>query len=572
MKCKKYKGALFMRFDFYRSISRAVVVALALGSVVVMPSAYAAQSMSKPGEDINEQLPSSSASVENVTPDAPVEHPEVKFTLKGISLDAPDLKLNKAKVSEILAPALNREITLSELNGYIDQVTAYCRSHGYPAAAAYLPAQETSDGSVRVEVIPGRYGKVTIDNKSRLKEGIIKGFINNLTKGRIIETRPLETALYGISDLSGTKAVAVLSAGEEFGTSDLTVRVEDGKQSNTVLYAENYGSRSTGRYRYGLQESLYDVGGTGGKLNVGTLISNDHLHNYYVNYEALVGRGGTTLGVGYSRMDYQVGGKIGANLHPEGNADTISLFGSSPIYHETNRKLKFTYGYDYRDMQDEFDGWYGSIMNRDKHSHSVHAGIDGFEQWRESGTLLDYDLTLRTGTLGFDSTTWGGKILDKATNAEGRYTKAEANVTAVQALGHKTDVMVKLSGQRASKNLDGSEQMYLGGANGVRAYAQAEGSGDDGWLGTMELRYYTDLPGLVLSTYLDGGHVNVVHDGSSGGRSLKGWGLGVSYTKPNDWFARFDYARRIGGIKGVDVMSDEQKDKSRMWFILGKIW
>ena len=47
--------------------------------------------------------------------------------------------------------------------------------------------------------------------------------------------------------------------------------------------------------------------------------------------------------------------------------------------------------------------------------------------------------------------------------------------------------------------------MYLGGANGVRAYPQGEGSGDEGVLGTLELRYHTNLPGLILSTYFDAG-------------------------------------------------------------------
>lgn len=561
-----------MKFSSRRSIARAVAVAMSLSAFgLFMPSALAVPSLSQPGQDINEQMPRGEADVENVMPAAPSENEEIKFTLKNINLDAPDLRLNKEKLTGILSPALNREITLGELNSIIDQVTAYCRSHGYPASAAFVPAQQVAeDGTIHIQVIPGRYGKVIIDNHSRLKDDIIQGFINNLKPGNIIETESLETALFSISDLSGTKAVAVLAAGSEFGTSDVTVRVEDGKQSNTVLYTENYGSRSSGRYRYGLQESIYDVGGTGGKINLGTLISNSRMHNFYANYEALVGRGGTTLGIGYSKMDYQLGGPVGASLHPEGTANTLSIFGSTPIFHTTSHKMKVTYGYDYRRMKDEFDeNNLSSFMNRKKHSHSAHVGVEGFERWTETGTLLNYDLSLRSGRLGLDSTTPYGKLLDDATNAEGGYTKLEANLTGVQALGHRTDVMVKLSGQRASKNLDGSEQIYLGGANGVRAYPQAEGAGDDGWLGTIEFRYYTDLPGLVLSTYLDGGHVNLRHDGSYGGETLKGWGIGVSYTKPNDWFARFDYARRIGSDPH---MSDEAKSRARMWFILGKIW
>ena len=82
-----------------------------------------------------------------------------------------------------------------------------------------------------------------------------------------------------MSDATGARAVGVLSPGREFGTSKLTVRIEDSKESNTIFYVENYGSPSTGRYRYGLQETLYDPSGTGDKVNVGGLISNGSLRN-----------------------------------------------------------------------------------------------------------------------------------------------------------------------------------------------------------------------------------------------------------------------------------------------------
>jgi hemolysin activation/secretion protein len=120
--------------------------------------------------------------------------------------------------------------------------------------------------------------------------------------------------------------------------------------------------------------------------------------------------------------------------------------------------------------------------------------------------------------------------------------------------------------------------MYLGGASGVRAYPQGEGSGDEGIMATIEPRFYTKVPGLVFSTYFDIGHIMYYNDGSSystpegrpaSSMTLKGYGAAISYTKPNDWFARLDYARRIGGDPNL---SEKAKAKGRLWFMLGKIW
>lgn len=554
-----------MKAKFFRRLSLGVAAAVMLG--VWTGNVEAVSSLSKPGEEIEKAQPGADASVKTDLPAIPAEQQETRFTVSNVRLDAQELKLNKEALAKILSESVGVETTLSAFNQTVDKVTAYCRSHGYPASAAYVPAQESSDGTVTIKVIPGRYGEVRIENNSRLKDDVIRGFLKGLKQGDIIRTSKLETALYSISDLSGTKAIGVLSPGKDFGTSDLTIRVEDGKNTNTVLYAENYGSKSSGPYRFGVQESLYNVGGTGARINVGALVSNDNLHNYYVNYETLVGHGGTKLGIGFSRMDYALGGvmrELGAN----GTANTVSLFGSRPIYHLDNRKLEWRFGYDYRDLKDDLDKF--PNLNSKKHSHSVHLGLGGYNRW--AGSAVDYGVTLTTGTLSGDSDR--ARDFARLTETDGAFTKLEATATGIQALGHQTDVMLKVSGQTAFNNLDSSEEMYLGGANGVRAYPQGEGSGDEGVLGTLELRYHTNLPGLILSTYFDAGYTRSMHNATAAvpnnfGTTLKGWGVGISYTKPNDWFARFDYARRIGGFDG---MSSDAASKDRMWFIVGKIW
>lgn len=488
---------------------------------------------------------------------------QVRFDIANFRLEAPELDLDKAALTKILQDGMGRERTLASLNATINEITMYARRHGYPAAAAYLPVQETSDGMITIRVIPGRIGAVKIDNQSRLRQDVAESFLHGLKKGEILRSNSLETALYSISDASGARAVGVLAPGADFGETELTVRLEDGKGDSTVVYAENYGSVSTGRYRYGVQHSMYNVEGTGAKFKIGGLVSNASMHNFYLNYEMLAGRGGTTIGLGYSRMDYELGGSF-RDLHADGTADTVSLFGNVPLYHTSNRSLRFTYGYDYRNLVDRI---YDGQTKWKKHSYVLHAGVEGMV--RAPGLVTEYTANLSTGTLALDSD--GARQLEMVNHTEGRFSKAEASVRVVQALGARTDATLFLSGQVASRNLDSSEDFSLGGASGVRAYPQGEGSGDTGYLASLEVRYYTPIPGLVASTYFDMGHVNFYRDprSGSGGATLKGYGFGLAYTRPNDWFARLDYARRIGGYED---MSKGALAKGRMWFILGKLW
>jgi hemolysin activation/secretion protein len=244
----------------------------------------------------------------------------------------------------------------------------------------------------------------------------------------------------------------------------------------------------------------------------------------------------------------------------EGYSHTVSLYGKTPLQNSGANGLNLIYAYNYRKLTDEFNG----VNFGDRHSHSFSVGVNGRN--RTAVNALQYNVTLHTGTLGTDSDT--AETLAKAGGTKGRFTKGTMDATAVQKLGGPFDVLLKLSGQKAASNLDSSEHIYLGGARGVRAYPQGEASGDEGLLGTLELRYHTKVPGLTLSTYFDAGSVKI-QKSVAGSTTLKGWGIGLTYSKPNDWFARFDYARRIGFADGL---SQDANSKQRMWFIAGKMF
>ena len=535
------------------------------GVAAVGATGFAAPSLARPGADVAGEKPAPEIGLEDHTPRYQQAGDDAQFTIENFIMEAPDLFLDKEELTRILEEGMGEQKTMAQLRRTVDALTSYCRTHGYPAAAVYLPPQDSPDGIVVLRVLPGRYDEIVIENNSRLKDRVARGIIAGLKSDDIITTAKLETALYSVSDATGARAVGVLSPGTAFGTSKLTVRIEDSKESNTVFYVENYGSPSTGRYRYGLQETLYDPSGTGDKVSAGALISNGSLRNFYANYETVVGHGGTTLGAGISRMNYKIGGAL-ADIGAEGKSLTFTIFGQTPLYHLTNRSLMLRYGYNYRTLNDDITAF---ELEGKKHTHSIYAGLVGMQQL-QGGTSLNYNANLTIGKLSYDSLY--SEILGQLNRTEeGSYVKLEAELSAVQRLGHASDFLVKVAGQKASRNLDSSEEFYLGGPNGVRAYAQGEGAGDEGLLSTAELRWHAPVQGLTFSTFYDVGTARLSrHSFTNDNRvTLRGWGLGAAYNKSGDWFARLDYARRIGLDASV---SPRNSARNRVWFMAGKIW
>ena len=537
-----------------------IVLTLPLAAALLLPSsAFAATNLPQSDAHLPEK-PQENA-LESHLPTAGGGSAAAAFRLVRIDIEQDGTQLSAAALDERTAPYLRRTLSEADVNALLAALTNDARRCGYPAAAAYLPPQTHSDGTLTIRILAGRYGKINIENSAAVSDGQLKRMTHALREGAAIEGKSLETALYNIAALGGIEVAGLLSPGTAFGTSDLTIRVKDGKRQSYVLYSENYGSRTSGRYRYGVQASLSNITRSGDRLSLAAMLSNEDLRNYSVTYTRPVGVDGSMLGLGISRMDYELSGAF-RRLGAQGHADTVSLFGTSPLLRTARDSLSITYGWDSRKLKDEYKN---VGMTLEKHSNAAHIGVRG--EMVRPRTRLTYDLTAYHGTIASDSAMAERQM--RRAGTEGSFTKGVLNLGVRQELGGRFHLNMRAQMQAAGDNLDSSEEIYLGGANGVRAYPQGEGSGDSGYLASAELVYRTGIPHLDLSTYYDTGHVVYAHDGADGGTTLRGWGIGVSYSRPGDYFLRLDWARRIGLARNA---SEEAKAKNRLWFMVGKVW
>ena len=200
-----------------------------------------------------------------------------------------------------------------------------------------------------------------------------------LKKGDIIRTNKLEKALRNLRDLPGIGVDAALAPGSQQGTSNLTVKLRHHDIDSYVVYAENYGSRSAGRYRYGAQAEWRNLEGSGSRLNVGGLISNANQHGYNVGFETPVGHSATTVGIGYSYSNYELGNDY-RRWGVKGYSHTVSLYGKTPLQNSGANGLNLIYAYNYRKLTDEFNG----VNFGDRHSHSFSVGLNGRNRTAET--------------------------------------------------------------------------------------------------------------------------------------------------------------------------------------------
>ncbi len=440
-------------------------------------------------------------------------------------------------------------LSLNDLRRMASRITDFYNSSGYFVAQAYLPAQAVSGGVVTIAVIEGRYGKIILKNGSGLHDGVANSRLSALRPGDVVNNKPLERQLLLLSDVPGVAVKSTLMPGEAVGTSDLMVEITPARQVSGSIEADNAGNRYTGYYRLGGSVNLNNPLGLGDVASIRGLVSDGGLTYVRGSYQVPIGL--LTVGVAYARLDYRLRREF-APLRAHGSADIASLYASYPLLRSYHANVYLLAGGDLKQFHDVVDAT-GSVS--DRHSQVGSLGLSGDEHDRSGGTWWSVgwsfgNLDIRTPAL---------RALDAVTaQSNGGFHKVNASLGRLQTISGPVSIYVAGRGQLASKNLDISEKMELGGAYGVRAYPEGEAYGDQGYIVTAEARLALEalsrhVPGDVqLFGLVDHGEVRFDRNRFSAApntASLSAIGAGVTWADNNNFLLKLSYAHRLGSAR-----------------------
>jgi hemolysin activation/secretion protein len=501
--------------------------------------------------------------------ETPLQKEGYKIQVTGFRITGQTI-YSEDKLQELIKDSRNQELTLSELEVVARRIAQYFKEQGYMVANAFIPAQDIKDGIVEITVAPGRYGGLDIRNHSRLSDKTAEEMLSNIKSGDYVKKGLLDRVLLLMSDTGGISIKATLAPGQANGTSDLIVEISDTNELTSEFSMDNYGNRYTGQDRRNLKLNYNNLSGKGDVLNLDGDNSGGGMNNFNLGYALPVGRQGARVGVGYSQLHYTLGQDFEA-LDAHGTDKTTTLYGMYPLVRSRNYDLYSLIEYDHRKLQDRIDQ-YNSLT--DKHADVWTFGLMGNSRDKfHGGGVNNFALNIISGRLTIDGGQDMYSIPAKTVDSEGlqtagSYTKASLTFNRLQYINDRLNVYLGFTGQLASKNLDSSEKLFIGGANGVRAYPQGEAAGDQGYLLTGELRWSLPTPSLQLAAFVDGGSVkidkNPITSSGDNRRTLAGAGLGLILNSRKDYTVRVDYAWKISSSAATADI-----DKNGRWWVKG---
>ena len=444
-------------------------------------------------------------------------------------------------------------ITIEQLDAIALSVTEFYRERGLILATAFVPEQEVTDGVIKLNVLEGRLGNVTVSNNNIFSESVISAAFSDEMGEAVTEER-IESALRRINDLPGVRVRGSFSPGQNVGETSLNLGVLDEKAWNSSVIMDNYGAEATGEIRLFATTEWLNIREKGHRLLIGALRSEGPDSTLYglAEYELPVTKDGKgKLKATVSRNEFSVGESAAL---PEiiGETDNAGLLGSYQFVRSRTLNIGAQAAYTYKDVLFDVDGI--QQLSTDQQIESFSVSAEYTQLWDEQQFLLSGRVGVEQGHI------ISGEVQDQSTD----FTKTVVALNLLQRFSVFNwltkdesffNFVVKVNSQYSPKFLSSVEQFSLGGPNAVRAFSVSDVSVDSGaYLGAelffdmpIDLVSRFNLPLEPIKPFVFFDYAYGVSRRPGGGEDLdaqvKGYGLGLRATMPGRFNLNMVFAK-----------------------------
>ena len=545
-----------------------------------------AGSLLKSEEDIKsyKKIPRSIPKIDKEKQDKskPIEDLKSSIFVNEIKFTGKIKKFKITKLQSLLKDFLNKKLTFSEINEAVDLIQEFYLVNDFFLAKVTLPEQEVVDGIIYININEGQLDTkdpyiIKTDNL-RLYKDVLSDYLENaLSTG--ITKNGLERALLNINDLPGISAVSTIQPGVEQGSSKIVINVVEDDLVTGNITLDNHGNRYTAKQRSTIKIDVNNPSKIGDKLTITKTFNDDQKFDFsQFDYEVPVGQSGLKAFALASRLEFEIGKELKTNPVSLGNADTYEVGLKYPIQRTNNQSVFLKTSFEKKEIYNETTG----VLTNDKNVEKAKIEFDfegrnifqndSISGISVSGIFGELDLSKVNSDYTNDQSSTGAKT-------HGDFSKALFDIYHIHRFTDKINFKYYGSLQYASKNLDSSEKMSLGGISGVRAYPSGEASGDEGYKFSFEVQYDLSRPDmdfdLIGTLFYDYGKIRQYKDSSNitlttpNEYNLSGWGVSFDLIANERVKLNLGWAQAIGDNDGQSSSgnnSDGRGGSSRAWF------
>ncbi|MGT3162133.1 ShlB/FhaC/HecB family hemolysin secretion/activation protein [Yersinia enterocolitica] len=491
---------------------------------------------------------------------------------------------NKALRGAII-PWLGQSLTFSDLQSMTLAVTRFYRQQGFVAAQAILPPQTIREGMVVIRIIAGRLDNPEVNNLSRLNTDFATAVIESNSCSKEVgffgnkdcaaspaELSRLERTALILNEIPGVDAALALKPGTQSGMTRIYADITPGQAAMGYIGIDNQGNDYSGHNRLLVGAAINNLTGWGDQLRTDLLLSSSaDVFNGMLDYNFPINTYGTRAVLNYSYLDYTLKGPFEI-LDARGHSNRWGINLSHPWIRNSAARIDANAGYHQSKMRDALI----LLPEQKRNLDAGEFGIGGTFSAVPRG-LSHFNLLGTVGHLSLDDEF--SQSMNSLTGIGGTFARFNYRAGHDQGFGPYFSFFNQFTGQMASKNLDSSQKLLLGGPLAVRAYGLGEGAVDKGTLFTTELRtrwqpLLLDWAGvgnqITVAAFFDqgwGSYFRQPIEGLTGNNiNLSGFGAYITLSRPADYFLNLTWAHRTGQA------ATSQPDNDQLWLSAYKLF
>ena len=492
------------------------------------------------------------------------ENDLVKVFVKEFNFEG-NKKYPTSEFLKLVENKINKELNYADLRNILQDVSFYYRSKGY-LATAFLPEQDITDGKVQIFIVEGRIGKVEIqaDAKKKLnisRERISRFIFNKIKANEILNIVQLDRNIRNLNNTPGINAIAQLVEGNNLGETDVVISASNTKTLNMTSLVDNNGSRSSGYERVTNIFNFDSVLNKGERFSFTDVIT-EGSHYYASSVTAPIGYNGLSTTLRISKMMYDLDAPF-ESTDPTGYSTEFFLGFNKELIVKPDKGLTSSLSFSRNDYVNDLNT--GSNSDKDIVKTSSNLTFNSQDKLFSGGTN-SVSLTGIYGVLDLSDNASNFETDHLTAKSDGEYWKLSLNANRFQRITESVSAVIKFNGQYTDKNLDGAEQLSLGGPSAVRAYPANEAAGDQGFVTSLEFNK-TLTKNKKITFFYDYGKIQLHkiawNNWNSTNTSLKNnydlHGLGFSFSMPiyKNFALTATYAEKLGNNRGKDSSGND---------------
>lgn len=430
---------------------------------------------------------------------------DISFLLKAFEISKSEI-LTEEEIAKICKPYIEKEVTTAELYSIIQKINELYQKKGYLVCNAILPEQKIQNGLVKIVLIEGKTGDITIQGNHSTREKYIRERIP-LKKNKVSSFKELDESLMYFNLTNDSPIRINIASGRVPETTDYVVQIYEPKRQQFFVFTDNLGQKNTGELRLGFNYTNNSLTGNRDQVSLTALVTEGtaSLSSFYT---FPISKKGTKMSLQHSV------GKLkhtqGALKHKiTGNSYSYGLGIVHPVLVYEKNKIELSL--DWVKQKTSTDLLKLKWVNNMILKYTAGIGISHYEE--DSIFYTKQNITK-------------GKFTSISGHTK-NYTKYDMFLMYQKNLKYNTSATLRMTGQYSlSKKLPSVEQIYAGGAYNVRGYPESFMGAEHGVFFNIELSKLADQEGEIFA-FWDGASLH----GNSAYRENRIFSSGFGYKK-----------------------------------------